>query len=282
LFDDIPETDNKNAIKTMTRVISCFQSPFCLASFLFVFTGFAPAATIDVTGVNGNLGLYNIDINQAGNDVPIYFAGVINITLTSPDLEQYYRNTMCVDLYTDIYIGGTYNTNVVTPAEVPGRNLEQVAWLLDNALVPTQDDGASSVLPQSDWVESAVQGAGLQVALWDLTTPGGVQSAGDYTTSDWQYWANYYESLVGPGTIGTTSDLAFVYENWDGNGTAAQMLEGPVFLDGGPSPQPAPPLLGGSIDPPAAPEPASYGLVGAALIGLALGPRLRTRRALAR
>lgn len=261
----------------MTRVIACFKNTFCLASVLCVLTGSAPAATIDVTGVNGSLGLYGININQAGNNVPVYFAGVINITLTSPDLEQYYRDTMCVDLYTDINIGGTYNTNVVTPDKVPDRNLGQVAWLLDNALVPAQDGGASSVLPQSDWVESAVQGAGLQVALWDLTTAGGVQTAGDYTSSDWQWWANYYESLVGPGTA---SDLAFVYENWNDSGPA-QMLEGPVFLDGGPMPHPAISLLG-SGDPTAAPEPATYGLVGATLIGLALGPRLRTRLALSR
>ena len=208
----------------MTRVISCFQRTFCLASFLFAFTGFAPAATIDVTGVNGNLGLYGFDINQAGNDVPIYFAGVIDITLTSPDLEQYYRDTMCVDLYTDIYIGGTYDTNLVTPAEVPGRNLEQVAWLLDNTLVPTQDDGASSVLPQSDWVESAVQGAGLQVALWDLTTPGGVQTAGRIGgsrsrgfptwTQRFQTGANAYTGAdYWPVTVGVSPSRAFKIRN---------------------------------------------------------------------
>jgi hypothetical protein len=158
---------------------------------------------------------------------------------------------------TDINIGGTYNTNVVTPDEVLHRNLGPVAWLPDDALAPAQDGGAYRALPQSDWVESAVQEAGLQVAIWDLTTAGGVDTAGGYTRSDWQWWTNYYESLAGPGR---TSDLAFVYENWS---------------DSGPKPQPQPLLLR-SGNPAAAPEP------GAALIGLALGPRLRARLALSR
>ena len=42
-----------------------------------------------------------------------------------------------------------------------------------------------------------------------------------------------------------------------------------MFLDGGPTPQPS---LLGSGDPAAAPEPATYGLVGAVMIGLALVP----------
>jgi len=248
----------------MTNVSSDFRFIVRLSLVLFVFTGLASASTIDVTGVNGNLGIYNFDIDQNGTTVPIYFAGVINITLTSPDGQQYNRDTMCVDLYTDIYIGGTYDTNVLTPDELPGRNLDQVAWLEDNALVPTQDAGASSVLPQSDWAESPAQGAGLQVALWDLTTPGGVQTAPDSNQNDWQYWANYYEGLIGANT---SSDLAFVYENWSDSGPA-QMLEGPVFLDGGPVPNPGPMSLGS--DPAPSPEPATYALVGAALVGIGL------------
>lgn len=239
----------------MTHIPSNLRNIIRLSSVLFLLSGLAFASTIptiDVTGVNGNLGLYGITIDQNGSDLWIYFAGVINITLTSPDGQQYNRDTMCVDLYTDIYLGSTYDTNVLTPSDVPGRNLEQVAWLLDNALVPAQDTGVLSALPSSDWAQTPVQGAGLQVALWDLTTTGGVQTAPDSNKNDWQYWANYYEGLVSAATV---SNQAFVYQNWtDGSGTPAQMLEGPVFSDGGPSPTP---------------EPATYGLAGVALIGLA-------------
>ena len=221
----------------------------------FTFAGLASASTIptiDATGVNSNLGLYGITIDQNGNDLWVYFAGVINLTLTSTDGQQFNRDTMCVDLYTDIYLGATYDTDVLTPADVPGRNLEQVAWLLDNALVPTQETGILSALPSSDWAKTPVQAAGLQVALWDLTTPGGVQTAPDSNTDDWQYWANYYDGLVSATRV---SNRAFVYKNWsNGSGTPAQMLEGPIFTDGGPCP---------------APEPASCALVGAVLIGLA-------------
>lgn len=239
----------------MTQIPTNFRNIIRLSSVLFLLSGLAFASTIptiDVTGVDNNLGLYGITIDQNGNDLWIYFAGVINITLTSPDGQQYNRDTMCVDLYTDIYLGATYDTSVLTPSDIPGRNLDQVAWLLDNALVPAQDTGVLSALPSSDWAQTPVQGAGLQVALWDLTTPGGVQTAPDSNTNDWQYWANYYEGLVSATTV---SNQAFVYQNWtDGSGTPAQMLEGPVFTDGGPSPTP---------------EPATYGLAGAALIGLA-------------
>lgn len=236
----------------MKTIPSHFRNATRLSCALFVLAGLATASTIptiDVTGVDWNLGMGGFNINQNGNILSVYFAGVINITLTAQDGQQYNRDTMCVDLYTDIYIGSTYDTDVMTPDQVVSRNLTEVAWLEDNALVPTQDAGTSSVLPPSDWATTPAQGTGLQVAIWDLTTPGGVQTATDSNQSDWQYWANYYEGLVSNRTV---SDAAFVYQNWSGS-TPAQMLEGPVFFDGGPSPTP---------------EPATYALVGAALIGL--------------
>jgi hypothetical protein len=126
---------------------------------------------------------------------------------------------------------------------------------LDNALMPGQNGGSTpSVLPSADWVTTAAQGAGLQLAIWDLVENGGngfskgqgsVQAATGANPTDPTVlgWAVYYENLaLIPGN--TTND-AFVYVNVDlGNGNPAQMLEGPEFTnDNGPQPTPEPSTL---------------------------------------
>ncbi len=229
----------------------------CLA--LLVLAGFVRADELTPTGVDSSLG-EGIWIDENGTPVDAYFAGVIEITLTSDGGEQYDRDTLCVDLFTDIYLGVEYNTDVVDPDSVPGGNLARVAWLVDNALLPAQNQGISSQLPSSDWVDTAAQGAGIQLAIWDIVSDGGngfssgsVQAsttAGELTDPTVLAWAEEYEAL----SLGQSSDSAFVYENTAiGSGTPAQMLEGPEFADGGPQP---------------VPEPATPALLGAALTGL--------------
>ena len=232
--------------------------------------GIAAADTIVATGVNPNAGEYNVWINENGTDTETYFAGVINIQLTDSDNNQFNRDTMCVQLFTDIYIGQTYGTGVVTPDEEGGGGLEQASWLLDNALMPGQNGGSTpSSLPSTDWVTTPAQGAGLQLAIWDLVENGGngfskgqgsVQAATGANPTDPTVlgWAVYYENLaLIPGN--TTND-AFVYVNVDlGNGNPAQMLEGPEFTnDNGPQPTP---------------EPSTLVLAGTALAALALAGR---------
>lgn len=240
----------------------------CLA--IFVFAGFLRADDLTPTGVDSSLG-EGIWIDESGTPVDAYFAGVIEITLTSDDGQQYDRDTMCVQLLTDIYLGVEYDTDVVDPDSVSSGELQRVAWLVDNALLPTQNEGIYSALPSSDWVESAAQGAGIQLAIWDITSDGGdgfssgsVQASttpGEVTDPTALAWAEEYEAL----SLGQWSDSAFVYENTTiGGGTPAQMLEGPIFTDGGPQP---------------IPEPGTPALVGVALIGLLVCKcRLRAMR----
>jgi hypothetical protein len=215
--------------------------------------GIAAADTIVATGVNTSAGEYHVWLNENGTDQDTYFAGVINITLTDSDGSQFNRDTMCVQLFTDIYLGQVYGTTVEIPVGMGGGSLDQASWLLDNALMPGQNGGATpSSLPSADWVTTAAQGAGLQLAIWDLVNDGGngfsagsIQAAtvangpaADVTDPTVLSWAVLYENLaLIPGNV---SDDAFVYVNVDqGNGNPAQMLEGPEFTsDDGPQPTP--------------------------------------------
>lgn len=216
--------------------------------------GIAAADSIVATGVDGNAGGYGVWMNLNGTDQQAYFAGVLNIQLTDADGNTFNRDTMCVQLFTDIYLGQTYGTSVVLPNEVADAGaLEQASWLLDNTLMPGQNGGATpSLVPSADWVTTPAQGAGLQLAIWDLVENGGdgfgagtVQagSAANPTDPTVLYWAEYYESLA--LIPGNASDDAFVYVNVNlGNGQPAQMLEGPEFVnDNGPQPQPEPGTL---------------------------------------
>ena len=103
------------------------------------------------------------------------------------------------------------------------------------------------MLPSSDWVTNSAQGAGIQLAIWDIVENNGdglyagtVRASTDPnnpTPQDVLDWANTYETL----STNQTSGLAFVYDNVNlSDGTRVQMLEGPEFTDGGPVPAPEP------------------------------------------
>jgi hypothetical protein len=81
------------------------------------------------------------------------------------------------------------------------------------------------------------------------------------------YWAETYESLLKQFSPNNWSDDANVYVNWSVSGstvTPAQMLEGPVFQDNGPKQ--------------VAPEPATFVLVGTALIAIGWSWRRQIRK----
>lgn len=242
-----------------------------LLAGLLLLCGLASATTIVPTGVDWNRG-GSIWIDESGQNTQAYFAGVIFITLTQ-DGAQYNRETLCVDLFTDIVSGQTYGTTLLTPDEVAGKNLPRVSWLIDNALLPTEgpsDPSSPSDLPQADWVLSSPQGAGLQLAIWDIVhdagdgfSAGKVQAVTDpnhLTDPAVLGWAQFYEAA----SLGQESHNAFIYNNVDmGNGQPAQMLAGPQFSDGGPHPNP---------------EPSTFVLAGAALVVIGKCLRNRSRR----
>jgi len=213
----------------------------------------AQGATIVVTGVDFNRG-ESIWIREDGADVDAYFVGVIQIAVTE-DGVTFNRDTVCVDLFTDINLYQTYNTTILRPTDVSGKNLLRASWLVDNTLLPTQNPGYHSLLPSDDWVYTPDQGAGLQLAIWDIVHDGGdglsagrVQAATN-TPANVVYWADTYLGL----SVWQGSALSYVYNNTSLTGAPAQMLIGPMFDDGGPQPNP---------------EPSTLVLVGGALLGL--------------
>ena len=192
-----------------------------------VLCGIAAADTLVVTGIDASRG-ESIWISENGTDQNAFFAGVINITLTDAEGNQFNRDTMCVQLFTDIFLYQMYQTSVVTPDEMGGGAFDRVSWLLDNEL---------------PLVTTPAQGAGLQLAIWDIMEDGGngfltgsVQegSAAHPTDQAVLDAATAYEV----DSFGKSSGDAFVYQNTS-NGVQVQMLEGPKFLnDGGPQPIP--------------------------------------------
>jgi hypothetical protein len=208
---------------------------FVVAAALFC--GIARADSIVVNGVDTNRGMGSAN----GNDLWIfengttnenaYFAGVIVITVSNAGGTPYLRDSLCVDLFTGIGVGGSYTTTVLHPDQVSGKHLGRVSWLVDN------------VLPS---VAGPAQGAGLQLAIWDIVHDGGdgfstgnVRASPDPahpTNADALGYAVTYEAM----SDNKYSDLAFVYDNRDGYGREVQMLIGPQFSDGGPSPVPEP------------------------------------------
>ena len=219
-----------------------------LSITLLLACGLCEATTLVAT-VDAARGEYNLWFNEhgaSGGATQAYFAGVVFLDLNATGTD-YYRDTLCVDLYTNITVGQTYGTGVVTPSEAPGRDLNRVSWLIDNAVLPTQNVTFLSAMDKTDRVSSPAQGAGIQLAIWDIAVDGGdgfsagqvevSSDANNPTDPDVLKWANFYEDQ----SAGKSSDLAFVYKTFSlGTGSPAQMLVGPEFQDHGPQPTPEP------------------------------------------
>jgi hypothetical protein len=197
------------------------------------------ADTILVSGVDSSLGLQqSLYIDENGTPTQIYWAGGINITV-----DGYNRVVFCVELFTDIYLNTSYNTTMDYPDTA---NLERVAWLL-------QYESPSA--PTYTGTTLQTQGAGLQLAIWDIienngdgfgtatATTGSVSQSTDPnnpTNPAVLLAAQQYEAA----SVGKISASGIVYYNVTVNGgTAVQNLMGTIMEahnDGGPSPAPEP------------------------------------------
>jgi hypothetical protein len=200
----------------------------------------AVADTLIVVGADNNYG-ENIWIDENGTNKQVWSGGI------DIKVNGFSRLAYCIELFVNINVG-TYNT-VLDFADTTS-NMKRVAWLLNN-----------------DYPTTAAQGAGFQLAVWDI-----MSDSGDGFTS------GLVRKSTGTGTDATVLGDAVAYETASAgkssnvnivvyhntlNGVAAQTLMGIWPTDSGPIPE--------------TPEPAAVVMVlsGLALIGLS---RVRRRR----
>jgi hypothetical protein len=213
-----------------------------------LFSGLAGANSIlVVTGVDSPLGYQQqIWLNEDGVNSQQYWIGGINITV-----DGVARVAWCIDLFTDISFN-TYNT---TPSWADTATLRREAWLVQNVVPTTQ-----------------LQGAALQLALWDIAHDGGngfapgagriTQStdAAHLTQANLLNLANTYLAQ----SLGMSYSYEVIYHNTDVNGVPVQTLISRFVNDGGPLSQ--------------VPEPADAALVIGGLAMIAVGANRHARR----
>jgi len=201
-----------------------------------------PAATITLTGVDNTRGM-SLKYYNGGNTSS--FAGAINITVTGTADGTMDTIAFCVDLFTSIGLS-TYKTTLHAPSTV--TNGSRVAWLLQN------------ILPS---VDTATEGSGLQLAIWDIVhdngdglAAGAVRQHGSPGVNDLAAYG--FASTYITNSLGQSSTAGTVYHNVSYQGAPAQTLMSAETLT--PNPEPGTWVMFGC---------------GAAPIGLA---RVRTRQ----
>jgi hypothetical protein len=230
---------------------------------LLLVSGLASAATITLANSMYSNLWEDIWMREHGTTNVQQLAGVISLTLNNNGT-QTTLYALCVQLFVTISEGGTYNTTIYTPANTPGEptaQLERVAWLVENALLPVVYSSITSTqIPQADWANTAAAAAGLQLAIWDIMEDnadglgaGNVQrSTGTATPADVQNWVTTYENL----SAGQASTLGYVLVSTNQRtGVGVQTL------------------IAVQVPPPGIPEPSTSALGGIGLvagIGLAV------------
>ena len=196
----------------------------------------ALANTLFVSGIDVSLGMGSFWIHTdqqlglpgdtGGSNEQVYWAGAIDITV-----DNYIRQVFCVQLFTEIGIGGTYNTTMDF-SDTP--NLERLGWLLKNEFPTTPLEGAAFQLAFWDIIED--NGNGFDVGKVSKSTDVNNPTPADLLTA-----ATNYETDSAP----YTAIYGMVYHNttFGVPPVPVQNLMGKPVTDGGPSPAPEPATL---------------------------------------
>ena len=210
-------------------------------------TSFANQVYVSLTGMDSNTSTkIDLRVLDPGTDqyttwTNVWAGGILTIAGNSA-VEDYY----CVDLFHDINVPGTYLDNVSLPNAALRQ--DRVAWMIDNLTTTFSKDSSISKL----------QGAGLQLAIWDIVTDGGdgfstgsVQKAAT-TNADVVAWAQQYIAL----SVGKSAMDVGVYQvsTLNKKGVPYQTLMGDTTV----------------------PEPASLGFAAFGILTLALFHRRRS------
>ena len=155
------------------------------------------------TGVDWSRG-EGLWIREDGVDTNAYFGGVIFLSI-SDGVQQWSRDSLCVDLFTDIYLGQQYGTTILTPSEVPGQ--ESAAGIVARRQRVIAYPGFRDQQRPARVISGLPprhRAPAFRLAIWDIVHDGGdgfssgrVQAVTDPahpTDASVLAWANLYES----------------------------------------------------------------------------------------
>jgi hypothetical protein len=158
-----------------------FAMPLTVALLLLGGNAFADSYTIDVEGGPNNQGLdttrgESIWMQENGVNESQFFVGVLFITLTDTITQAVYGiETRCVWTSSrNINIQFAIRDHDLVTRRRTGQDQPAQGGVVGGqCLLPVDNTNYASQLPSSDWVTNAAQGAGIQLAIWDITVDNG-------------------------------------------------------------------------------------------------------------
>jgi hypothetical protein len=226
---------------------------------------FALACGVILSSTAGATSILTVDFDPQGrylnplsfsavNGPKTGYAGVISATLDGQHLDLF-----CVDLYHDVSPGVNYTVNIWAPndpaAQAYSLNLGRAAWLYLNYL-PVVNAA----------VDKDVEGAALQLAIWDV-----IHDSGDGLATG--------TIKLDAGTTNAASQNSYGYTaQWITASSGHSINNAAVLINVG-GPNASQTLLAAVPNAVPTPEAATFGTMGTALLVLGLVGRKRLQRA---